>query len=132
MTSDLVITPLGDLQLSDTGDLKVTEEHNFSVIRRISTTFGGYSRFVFTGDGITKIDPEYGSNLYNFLSNPITELSEDVLYDAIRESLAFDSRVEIIDLQRELLSQNTVKIVIVYKDTLTGLTATTSVGTLEG
>lgn len=130
MTQDLVITPLGDIQLSETGDLKITDNYNLSVVRRLSTTKQGYSRFIEDAAGIREIDAEYGSDLYNFLSDPITEISEQVLSDTVKRSLGFDPRVVILSIERELPSQNSIALTIRYRDLETGAISVATVGNL--
>jgi phage baseplate assembly protein W len=130
VTQDLVITPLGDIQLSENGDLKTTDNYNFSIIRRLSTTTPGYARFIEDADGVREIDIQYGSDLYNFLSDPMTEVSEELLSDTVKRSLDFDPRIAILSVERELPSQNSIAITIRYRDLETGAISVATVGSL--
>lgn len=125
-----MITPLGDIQLSENGDLKTTDNYNLSVVRRLSTTIQGYSRFIEDSEGVREVDIQYGSDLYNFLSDPMTELSEDLLFETVKRSLDFDPRIVILSVERELPSQNSIAITIRYRDLETGAISVATVGSL--
>ncbi len=128
MSQDLVITPLGDLKLSPIGDLELTADYNKSIVRRLSTTFAGYARFVRQPDGLVEIDSLYGSALYNFLANPMNEVSEETLIQVVEESLAEDPKVQVIEVRREVIAQNSLQLIVVYVDTESGNVNTAVIG----
>ena len=117
---DLIVEPLGDLQISGLGDLAHTENYNNSVLRRLATPVDGYARFVLTETGVEEIDTEVFSRLFNFLSTPLTDLSLQLLDDLIKESLDEDDRVEILSIDvRARPTDGLLEVEVRYQDALT-------------
>ena len=115
MTLDLVIDPLGDLQLTAEGFLATQSDHAAAIKRRLTTPVGGYTRAVRDPEGWVDLDPTYFCRLSELLSLPSTDVDISTAEDVIAESLAEDSRVEILTVNRSLNSTN-VALELTYLD----------------
>lgn len=115
MTLDLVIDPLGDLQLTAEGFLATQSNLAVAIKRRLTTPVGGYTRAVRDPEGWVDLDPTYFCRLSELLSLPSTDVDISTAEDVITESLAEDSRIEVLSVNKSLNSTN-VALELTYLD----------------
>lgn len=117
VSRDISITDAGDLLLDATGELVLQESHAPSMSRRISTPLTGYARLVKDYQGYRMVDEEYHCRLNEYLSGPLTSLDVDAMVAAVENSLAYDKRIDVLDVQlTEQQAQNTVSFEVTYYD----------------
>lgn len=115
MTLDLVIDPLGDLQLTPEGFLATESNHAAAIKRRLTTPVGGYTRAVRDPEGWVDLDSNYFCRLPELLSLPATDVDISTVEDVIIESLAADSRIEVLTVNKSLGTTN-VGLELTYLD----------------
>lgn len=117
MKVDLIIEPLGDLQLTAAGGLATESNRAPAIKRRLTTPVGGYTRAVKELIGWVDLDANYFSRLPELVSLPATEVDLSILEEVVSESLAPDSTIEVLSVNKTLGS-NSVAIDLTYLDLL--------------
>ena len=100
--NDALIEPLGDLQVTHTGDLALqtgSESIVDNLLRRMHTPPEGYGRWVRDGDEVTLLDEDYGNPAYLFLSTPFNVNDAFEIRQALRAAAENEPRINIINVQ---------------------------------
>lgn len=91
---DFLLTAFGDFQTITGADL-VTQ----ALLRRLHTPTNGYKRLVQTANGLEIIDGNYGNATYEYLSAASTPMNVAAVEAALKEAIAAEKRVELIDIK---------------------------------
>jgi hypothetical protein len=99
---DLVIDPLQDLVVTDTGDLQTitgADSITASLLRRLYTPAEGFRRLQRTPLGVSYLDAEYTNEAYNYLSAPLSDANFKEIRAALLQSAKADQRIEVLQFE---------------------------------
>lgn len=105
-----VVTTLGDFQTISGEDLIAK-----ALVRRLMTPPSGMRRWIKTPNGVTRIDENYGNEIFDYLSAPLNYTVLNEVHRAITDCVAQELRVEMDDLKITLVNVNTIDVEILYR-----------------
>lgn len=115
---DLKLEPLGDLQVTSTGDLDLTFGVRAvidSLFRRLATPIEGYARTFRTAEGSETYDSEIGNAAVTRLSSGNTGSFTDEVRTFLAQAASIDGRLEVLDVQFIGRTFNNLELNIIYR-----------------
>lgn len=115
---DLALTEEGDLSVTNRGDLNILDPDKsiaVSLLRRVLTPPGGYSRVFIESDTLS----DYGSELENIAYSYLSSNKTNVLVQELRKQLEalaeVDERLDVIDVELKPTGLNSINLNLTYR-----------------